>query len=346
MMSLDHPEFLWFLLVIPVMLIIFIIYLAWQKKVRKNFGDRHLLDKMSGGMSRSRPIIKTLFFTLGIAFLILGLVNPKLGTKLETVKRKGADVVFALDVSKSMLAEDIAPDRLSKAKYLIQKTIGELRGDRVGIIVYAGGAYPLLPITTDYSSALLKLKMAEPNLVPSGGTALDQALEQSIQYFDNETQKNRLLVLVSDGEDHDSGWKQSLGRAKEKGIKVVAIGMGTEKGAPIPLQPGKSNSGYKKDREGQVVVSKLNKQVLLEISSDTGGIYLNGNDTKEVIEELGKLVDQLDKEEIESREFTEYEDQFQWFLLIGLFFLCIDIFVVSRKTRWMEKIGLIKSTEH
>jgi Ca-activated chloride channel family protein len=278
-----------------------------------------------------------------MAVLSFSLMNLKVGTKMETVKRKGIDVVFALDVSKSMLAEDVAPDRLSKAKYLTSKIIDQLKGDRVGIIIYAGAAYPLLPITTDYGTAKLKLDLATPNLVPSMGTALNDALKFSQQFYDDQTQKNKLLVILSDGEDHEENWDQEISRLKDNGIQIITVGIGTEKGGPIPQKDSRGKvKGYKKDWNNEVVVTQRNNRTLMDLASRAGGNYYDGNSANAVIEEIVSKIDGMDKSEFEAKQITDYQDQFQWFLGIAIVLLVLDVLIGAKKSFWMEKIGLKK----
>ena len=262
---------------------------------------------------------------------------------METVKRKGIDLVFAIDVSKSMLAEDIAPNRLSKAKFLTGKVIDKLKGDRVGLIIYAGAAYPLLPITTDYGTAKLKLDLASPDLVPSMGTALSDALKFSHQFYNDQSQKNRLLVILSDGEDHEEGWEQEASILKEAGIQLITIGLGTEKGGPIPLRTKNGSlSGYKKDWNNEVVVTKRNETTLRNMAEQTSGVYYDGNDANLVIDALSEYVEGMEKTEFEAKRVSDYQDQFQWFLGVALFLLILDVFIGEKKSFWMEKIGLKK----
>jgi len=340
MYKLEHPEYLWFLSLIPAFITVLVIYRFWQLRAQKKFGDKSMLLNMTNGVNRTRPLLKNIFLLLAFASLIIALSNPKVGTKMETVKRKGVDIVFALDVSKSMLAEDVNPNRLEKAKYVIGKTIDELKGDRIGIILYAGSAYPLLPITTDYAAAKLKLDIVNANLVPSSGTALNDALKFSMQYYNDDSQKNRLLVMLSDGEDHEEGWEETAQELKDGGILIATVGLGSEKGAPIPIKNGSKISGYKKDNNGEVVVTKRSAATLKKIAVRTGGVYLDGNNTSSALSGLQETIDNMEKTEFESKQVTGYQDQFQWFLGLALLFLVLDLLISERKSFWMEKIGL------
>ena len=241
-------------------------------------------------------------------------------TQLKTIKRQGVDIVFALDVSKSMLAEDIAPNRLEKSKQIITKIVDKLGSDRVGIIIYAGSAYPLLPITTDHASAKMFLQNAHPDMVSSQGTAINEALKLAKTYFDDDTQTNRFLFIISDGEDHE---KNSGVMAKEilnEGIITYTIGIGSNKGGPIPIKRNGKFLGYKKDNEDEVVITKLDVETLKEIAKNGKGKYIYGNNTAKTIDVVEELLLKADKKEFETKQYSDYKDQFQWFIALGLLF--------------------------
>lgn len=314
--------------------------LWWKRNTQKKFTSYHLLNKLAPNKSILKPIVKLFLLLLGLSFLIIALANLKMGTKLETVKREGVDVVFALDVSKSMLAEDIAPNRLEKAKQIISKIIDKLGSDRVGIIIYAGDAYPLLPITTDHAAAKMFLQGASPDIVSSQGTAINEALELAKTYYNNEEQTNRFLVIISDGEDHQEETKQVARNIANEGIKVYTVGIGTEKGNPIPIKLNNSMIGYKKDRQGETVITKRHEDVLEGIADAADGKYIDGNKTDNPVSKLSEIIANAQKKEFETKQFAEYKDQFQWFIGFGLFFLLIDVFFFEKKTKWIKKLNL------
>ena len=345
MYRLEHPEFLNVLWLVPLLVVGFLLYASWQKKAQNRWGDLNMLYHMANGRSKSKIWYKLTYVSLAIVFLGFGLANPQVGTKMQTVKRQGVDLVFALDVSKSMLAEDIAPNRLEKAKYLISKSLEELGGDRVGIIAYAGKAYPLLPITTDYTAAKLALSSATPDFIPTPGTALDQALDYSLNYFDPQSPASKVLVIMSDGEDHEQNWEEQISLLNERGIQVLSMGFGTAKGGPIPIKQGNSILGYKRDQDNEVVVTKLNAQTLREIAQRTDGTYVDGSNTNQALNTLTDMLSGLNKADIEERVFTDYEDQFQWFLAAALILLLLDVLTSERKSKWLKKWGLETKTE-
>ncbi|NHN25468.1 VWA domain-containing protein [Flavobacterium jejuense] len=338
--KLEEPILLYLLLVLPVLVLLFLFQVYWKKKKQKEFGDLELIKKLSPTKSIFKPTLKFVTVLLALTGLILALVNPKIGTKIETVKRQGIDIVFALDISKSMLAEDIAPSRLEKSKQLISQIINSLGNDRIGIVGYAGSAYPVLPMTTDYSIAKMYLQNMNTNMVSSQGTALNDAINLATTFFDAQD-TSKLIILVSDGEDHGDGADEASEIAKEKGIKITTIGVGTVNGGPIPI---KGDNGviaeYKKDNQGEVVITKLNPDILQNIAQNTKGTYIEGNNTKQVLEQVKNVLDNIEKTEFESQEIAEYQTQYQWFIGIAFFLLLIDIFFLERKTAWLQKLNL------
>src|SRR5690554_1630989 len=236
MYQLEQPIYFYVLLAIPVVVVLYLLVMVWKKTVQKRFIDKELLKKLSPNRSVFKSVLKILVLCLAIASISFALVNPKVGTKLETVKREGVDIVFVLDVSKSMLVEDIAPNRIEKAKQLITQIINNLGGDRVGIIGYAGSAFPQVPITTDFSSAKLFLSGMNTDMVSSKRTAITESIEMAKSFYDDEGQKNRVMILVTDGEDHGGNTSKIAEEAAEKGIQIFTIGVGTVNGGPIPIK--------------------------------------------------------------------------------------------------------------
>ncbi len=341
MVQLDEKIYFYLLAIIPVMVVLFILVQIWKNRTQKKFADGRLLKRLTPDRSSFKSSLKLLFFLAGIAFLTLGLVNPKIGTKLETVKREGVDIVFAMDVSKSMLAEDIAPNRLEKAKRIVSEIINQLASDRIGIIAYAGQAYPQLPITTDYGAAKMFLQSMNTDMLTSQGTAIDAAIDLATTYYDDEDQTNRVLFLISDGEDHSEGnVMNSVDKAVEAGIRIFTIGVGKSKGGPIPLKRNGIVESLKKDANGEVVITKLNEQILTDIAQEGNGEYIDGTNTDEAVQYIKEQLLQMDKKEFEAKQFAEYKDQFQWFLGAGLLFLFLDIFVLDKKTKWLRRLNL------
>jgi Ca-activated chloride channel family protein len=318
----------------------------WKRRAQRRFAEARLLRRLAPDRSYFKPQLKFLLLLGALALLVVGLVNPKMGTKLETVKREGVDIVFAVDVSKSMLAEDIAPNRLEKAKRLVSEIINELASDRVGIIAYAAQAYPQLPITTDYGAAKMFLQSMNTDMLSSQGTAIGQAIDLAATYFDDEEQTNRVLFIVSDGEDHsEGGMQEAVEKAIEQGIRIYTIGVGSTKGAPIPIKRNGVLESLKKDAQGEVVITRLNEEVLSEIASEGNGEYIDGSNTADAVAFISETLQQMDKMEFEAKQFAEFKDQFQWFLGGALLLLFLDIFVLERKTSWLQKLDLFNEKQ-
>ena len=278
--------------------------------------------------------------SLAFASLAIALVNPKIGTKLETVKREGVDIVFAIDVSKSMLAEDIKPNRLEKSKQLVSQIINNLGSDRVGIIAYAGKAFPQLPITTDYSAAKLFLQNMNTDMLSSQGTAINEAILLAKTYYDDDEQTNRVLVIISDGEDHSEAAVQVAEQASQEGIKIFTIGVGEAKGGPIPLKRNGIVTGYKKDSQGETVITRLDETTLKNIAAQANGQYIQGRTTDKVVNQMKDILNKMDKTEFEAKQIADFKDQFQWFLGLAILLFFIDIFLLERKTAWLKKLNL------
>ncbi len=340
MYKLENPIYFYLFSIIPILIVIFLLVLWWKKRVQKKFATTELLTRLAPDISLFKSVLKFSFLLLGFSFLIISLVNPKMGTKLQTIKREGVDIIFALDVSKSMLAKDIAPNRLEKSKQIISKIIDKLGSDRVGIIIYAGNAYPLLPITTDHATVKMFLQNANPDMVSSQGTAIGEALDLAKTYYNNEEQTNKFLIIISDGEDHQEEVKQKTQDIANEGIKVYTIGIGTEKGSLIPIELNGKLVGYKKNRQGETVVTRRNPDVLQNIANSSNGNYIDGNRTNQPVKAIEKIITNAQKNEFETKQFSDYKDQFQWFAGIGFLFLLIDIFFFERKTKWLKKIDL------
>ncbi|PTM11753.1 MAG: BatB protein [Bacteroidetes bacterium] len=339
-MQLEEKIWFWLLLVIPVLVVLFVIVQLWKRHAQNKFANQRIIKRLSPNRSHFKPILKLIVLCLAFGCLIIAMVNPKIGTKLETVKRQGVDIVFAVDVSKSMLAEDVAPNRLEKAKQLVTQIVNNLASDRIGIIAYAGKAFPQLPITTDYAAAKMFLQSMNTDMLSSQGTAINEAIQLARTYYDDEEQTNRVLIIISDGEDHSDVAIDVAEAAGDEGIKIFTIGVGDIKGGPIPIKRNGIVLNYKKDNAGETVITKLNEDTLKDIAKEANGEYINGRNTTEVVESVRDILNRMDKKEFEAKEFAEYKDQFQWFLALGIFFLLIDIFLLERKTAWLNRLNL------
>ena len=339
-MELDEKKYLYLLIILPILAAIFLYNLYWKRKKQREFGDVELIKQLIPEKSVFKSVLKFVVLMLAFACLIIALVNPKIGTKTETVKSEGIDIVFAVDVSKSMLAEDIAPNRLDKTKQIISQIISELGNDRIGVVAYAGSAFPVLPLTSDYGVAKMFLQSMNPGMVSSKGTSLEEAIKISEGYFDPKSKTSKLVILISDGEDHSEGAKSTAEEATKAGLKILTIGVGTKKGGPIPLKRNGVVQGFQRDRQNEVVVTKLNESSLQEIAKITKGNYIIGKNTKEVVDFVKNALENIEKTEFESTQFTDFNAQFQWFLGFGLLLLFVDVFLLEKKTNWLRKMNL------
>lgn len=340
MWGLDTPNYFYLLLLIPVLIGVYLWNSIWKKKKITEFGSGNYLKRLAPEASTtSKPLIKMVLLAVTLGALILALVNPKFGTRIETVKRQGVDIVFAIDVSKSMLAEDIAPSRMGKAKQLASQIINNLASDRIGIVGYAGSAFPMLPITTDYSMAKMYIQDMHTDMVSSMGTALSQAIEVGSNYFDDHN-TSKVMILISDGEDHGDGISNAVAMAKDKGIKIITIGVGTPEGGQIPIKQNGRIAGYKKDVDGSTVITKLNDETLKEIAQKTGGTFMYGSKTDEVLQLVDQTLQKVEKTDFESQQIADFQSQFQWFIGLALLLLIIDSLVLERRTAWMKKLNL------
>ena len=344
-MELDESKYLYLLFLLPILLLLFLYNQYWKRKKQREFGDLDMVKKLSPEKSVFKPILKLIVMLLALSALILGLVNPKIGTKMETVKREGIDIVFAMDVSKSMLAEDVAPSRLEKSKQIVSQIINQLGSDRIGIVAYAGSAFPVLPITTDYGVAKMFLQSMNTGIVSSQGTSLDEAIKLSSTYFDDKSKTSKLLILISDGEDHSEGAEEAAEEANKLGMKIITIGIGTEKGSTIPLRRNGIVESFQRDNNNEVVVTKLNQESLTTIAKATKGGYVNGNNTKEVLEYVKNALNNIQKTEFEATQMADFQSQFQWFLGFAFVLLFLDIFFLERKTKWVRKLNLFNEKE-
>lgn len=340
MYQLEEIKYLYLLAIIPVALLAYLLLYFWKQRIKKTFSTREALLRLSPSQSSFKWYLKAFVFILALVMIVLALANPRIGTKMEEIKREGVDVVFAIDVSKSMLAEDIAPNRLEKSKQLVSQLLNALGGDRVGIIGYAGSAFPQLPITTDYNAARMFLGAMNTDMVSSQGTAIAEAIELSKSFFDEENKTSRVLIIISDGEDHQGNIESAIKIASESGIQIVTIGVGSPSGGPIPIKRNGILQEYLRDGQGERVITKMDEQVLRQIAEATNGQFIYGESTTEVVDTVKEFLNNLDKEAFETLQFSAFQSQYQWFLGVAILLLFIDIFLLERKTKWLQKLNL------
>lgn len=341
----DNPSYLYLTLIIPIVIIINWFYMAWRNKIQKYFSNNKLLDQISPNRSNFKLNLKLVLELFIILFLSIALANPKIGTELKSINREGVDIVFAIDVSKSMLAEDVAPNRLTRSKRIISEIINSLSSDRVGIVAYAAQAIPQVPLTTDFASVKNFLQVIDTDMLSSQGTSIDSALNLSVNFFDQNSDTNRVLILISDGEDHDDIPDSIINLISENNINLITIGIGQEAGTTIPIKIDGTVDSYKKDINGDVVITKRNSDFLLKIATSSKGEYIDGNSTEDALELVKTKLDKIDKSEFESSEFVEYKQQFQIFILLSLLFIISDIFIFQTKTKWIQHLNLFNENK-
>jgi Ca-activated chloride channel family protein len=340
MLRFANSEYLYALFLVPAFLISFMILGYWKKRALRRFGDMKIIGQLMPSMSANRSIFKFVLLMISYIFLVIAVADPQVGSKLEKVKRRGADLMIALDVSNSMLAQDISPDRLNRAKQAISKLIDNLKGDRIGIVIFAGKAYMQLPITTDYAAAKMFLSTISTESVPTQGTAISDAIDLAATSF-REDDRSKAIIIITDGEDHEGDAVASAKKASEKGIRIFTIGMGSPEGAPIPLyNEADQQVGYKKDRQGQTIITKLDETMLQQIASAGNGSFTRASTSRDGLNKVFDEINGLEKADIETRMFSEYEDRFQYFLAISLAFLIAELFIAERKSKWASKLRL------
>lgn len=338
MFRFAQPLFLYLLLLVPLM---WALYLYARYRRRRNlalFGKMAFLQELAPDVSRWRPLVKMILQSLAFAVVVFILARPQFGTKLETVKTEGVEIVVALDVSNSMLAHDINPSRLEKAKMMLSKLVDDLENDKVGLVVFAGDAYTQLPITTDYVSAKMFLNSIDTQMVPTQGTAIGQAIKIAMNSFSPESTAEQAIIVITDGENHEDNATEAARMAAEKGIKVSVVGIGSTKGAPIPIS-GSSNN-FMKDAEGKVVITKLNETMAQEVAQAGEGIYVRADNTNGALQALINEVRTMKSAEFERKTFSEYNEQFPGLAWIALVLLFIDAFLLERKYGWISSIHI------
>ncbi len=342
MFRFANIEFLWGLLIIPLLALFFAGYRIARKRALRRFGKEEILKELMPFASSSRPVVKFIILMLALAFFIVGAARPQFGSKLKKVKREGVELIIALDVSNSMMAEDIQPNRLERAKRAISRLVDRLKDDKIGLIVFAGEAYVQLPITSDYNSAKLFLNSVNTEIVPTQGTAIGTAIQMGMRSFTPKGDANKAIIVITDGENHEDNPVSAATEAAENEIIVHAIGMGLPSGSPIPVaRNGKKD--YLKDKNGEVVITKLNETMLEKIAAAGEGIYVLANNAQVGLNALFDEINKMDKEAMESLVYSEYDDQFQYFFAIGLFLMLLEFVILERKNKYLMKIKLFST---
>ncbi|MEO5674518.1 MAG: VWA domain-containing protein [Chitinophagales bacterium] len=333
MFRFEHTEYLWLLIAAIPAALLFILFYFWRKRAISKFGNRTLVLQLISGYSSRKHVLKFFLLLSAYCFTILGFANPQIGTKQEKIKREGIDVMIALDVSNSMMSEDLKPNRLDRARNFISNFIDKLSNDRLGMVVFAGNAYLQMPLTVDYSAARMYLRTINPGMVPTQGTNIAEAISISMEGFVKGETSHKALIIITDGEDNEGGVDEETALAAREGIKIFTIGVGSENGSPIPM-----NNDFKRDENGNIVLSKMNQQMLKDMAVKASGKFYflgSGNDeTDALLEDLKGI----STKKFEEMVFTDFNDQFQWFLIIAAIFLVIEWWLNERKSKFSLKI--------
>ena len=338
MFRFENPIFLYLLVLIPILAFIRLILVRQRKSKLKRFGDIELMKQLMPDVSKYRPGVKFWLLMAALALLIIMLARPQMGTKISHEKRNGIETMIALDISNSMMAEDVTPSRLDKSKMLIENMVENFSNDKVGLIVFAGDAFIQLPITSDYVSAKMFLQSISPGLIATQGTNLAEAITLASRSFTQQDKMGRAIIIITDGEDHEGGAIEAAKDARKKGMRVFVLGVGSLKGSPIPDGDG----GYMKDNTGNEVMSALNEQMCQQVAEAGGGAYIHVDNTNVAQTKLNNELIKLEKGEISSTIYSEYDEQFQAFGILALLLLIIEICVFESKNPLLKNVSIFR----
>jgi len=336
-----NPDFLYLLLVIPVMILLWVINRLRRKRVLKLLGDSAMVTKLIPEASEIRPVMKLTIQLIALTAGILLLSRPQFGSKLETVNKEGVEIIIALDVSNSMLSEDIQPNRLERAKQSISRLIDQFAEDKIGLIIFAGDAYTQIPVTNDYLSAKMFLSTVSPDMVSKQGTAIGAAIDLGIRSFSPNLQESKAMIIISDGENHEDEPLIKAKEAAEAGIIIHTIGIGSADGSPIPLSKS-GNRDYLKDIDGNIVISRLDENILKVIAVTANGKFIRATNTNIGLNDIFSDIKKMDKQDMEGTVYTEYNEQFQFFAAAMMLFLLIDFLIMERRNRKLQNVRFLK----
>lgn len=339
MFRFANPEYLIALWLIPALIVLFVLFNRNRKRLLEKFADKDIHKFIMYSYSGAKSKFKFALILVVLSLLIIAFSNPQVGTKMQEVKQTGIDVYILLDVSRSMAAEDIKPNRLEKAKYQISNLIQKLRGDRIGLIVFSGDAYIQFPLTTDYSAANLFLSAVDFNSVPQPGTAIASAINMAVQSFDSAA-TDKAIILITDGEDHEGDIDAAVDEATELEIKIYTIGLGSPDGLPIPVYDNRGKQvGFKQDNNGQTVLTRLNENILREIADNGNGKYYRGNNYEDYLDKIYSDLSTLEQAEFGVKKVTDYEDRFYYFLIPAIILLIIELFITDKRSPFFTKLN-------
>ena len=346
MIRFAHSEYLFLLILVPVAVAGYWFLARARLKALQRFGGLNILERLAKSASRTKRLVKFGLFLLAFVFLVVGFTNPQIGTRLQEVRQEGVDLFIALDVSLSMKAEDIKPNRLEKAKFEIRNLIERLGGDRLGLVVFAGDAFTQFPLTTDYSAANLFLDVVDTDVVPTPGTSIQAAIKRAMDSFDFEDPTTKVLVIITDGEETEGEAFSVAEEAGKKGVIIYTIGMGSPIGSPIPVyNPAGMQVDFKRDRSGSIVITKLDETSLEKIAAVGNGTYYRATNAQNELDDVYKSINSLQKREFGVKQFTDYEDRFQFFIAAGIILLLIELLISEKKIGWIARWNPLKREE-
>ena len=334
MFQFSQQEYLYALALIPLFTLIFVLVMILRKKRLQRFGDVELVSRLMPDASTQKPILKFIIFMIAYAFAIIGVAGPKIGIKLQETKRVGSEIIIALDVSNSMMAEDIQPNRLERAKQAVSRLIDRLDDNRIGLIVFAGEAYIQLPVTTDFVSAKMFLSTISPEIVPVQGTAIGAAISLAVNSFSPASEAGKAIIVITDGENHEDDPVKAAEEAAKQGVYVYAVGVGSIQGVPIPVRTRYGQRDFMRDRQGNIVMTALDEKTLQEMVSAGKGLYVRATTANMGLNNVLDEINKLDKIEYESKVYADFAELFQWFFGMALLFLLVELLISNRRNRF------------
>src|SRR6201996_9484490 len=342
MLRFAHIWILWGLVAVPLLIIWFAGVRTWKKRALARLGERGVIDRIMPDVSFRRPTLKFILYIIAYGFIIIGLADPQIGTRTEDIKRDGADIMILLDVSNSMLSQDLAPNRLENAKRALDQLISTLHNDRIGIVVFAGEPYVQLPMTTDYSAAKLFLNEISTGMVPTQGTAIGAAIDMGMQSFDFKNNTAKAIILMTDGENHEDDAVKAAENAADKKVAIHVIGFGSEQGSPIPVYLNGKQAGFHVDSAGHTVISKLNENMCKEIAAAGNGVFVMASNAGSGLNIVMDQVNKMQQKGYDSKQFKDFEDRFQFFFVIAFLLLVVEFFISNRKSLRLSRLKLFE----
>ncbi len=342
MIQYENPELISLLILLPLLVAVFLIYLHMRKRAIRKLGNEDAVRRILPFASPGRIKLKFILTLLALAFMTLAAINPQTGSRTEEAKREGVDIVVALDVSRSMLARDISPNRLERAKLATARLIDQLDQDRFGLVIFAGGAHTQIPLTADFRAARMLLQSVNTESVSLQGTSISRAIDRAVLAFGDNAERSRTIILVSDGESHEDDPLEASGRAAEKGITIHTIGIGSREGAPVPIVENGQIQGFLRDNDGNTVISRYDEDLMRGIASVSGGVFRHGSGADMSIGSIIEEIRQMEQQTYETRVFADYESRFYYFIAVALILLITELVLMERKNIWLMKLRIFK----